>query len=323
MLRTEALVVGYAGTAVLGPLDLYLESGEVVCLLGANGAGKSTLIRSLAGMQPALSGRVWLDGEVLSALSSRVRAQQLAVVLTDRVHGGLMTGYDLVCLGRYPHVDWGGRLGARDYEAVELALHQVGAEALAARQVIELSDGERQKIMVARALAQEPRLLILDEVTAFLDLPRRVEVMQILHRLARTRGIAVLLSTHDLDLAQRIADRVWLVDERRELQIGAPEDLMLHGHFARAFASEGLRFDADSGELLLRERDSRPVQLTGEGPRRLWAERALKRAGYHVAEAAPLRVVANEDSFVLHNGAAVHHHRTLAALVSALPKASA
>lgn len=172
MLRTEALVVGYSHTPILGPLDLRLEPGEVVGLLGANGTGKSTLIRSLTGMQPALSGQVWIDGADLRAMSSIARAQKFAVVLTDRVQGGLMTGYDLVGLGRYPHVDWAGRLTAKDHAAVELAISQVGAEHLAHRLVAELSDGERQKIMVARALAQEPRLLVLDEVTAFLDLPR-------------------------------------------------------------------------------------------------------------------------------------------------------
>jgi iron complex transport system ATP-binding protein len=260
-----------------------LPAGELVCLIGPNGAGKSTLIRTLAGMQRPLRGSVLLMGDDVHELPTRELARRLSVVLTERVNPGLLSARTLVSLGRHPHTDWSGRLMAQDDAAVQQALDAVGAAALAERQVIELSDGERQKIMIARALAQEPALLILDEPTAFLDLPRRAEVMQLLRRLAHDDGRAILLSTHDLDLALRTADRIWLMARDGTLQAGAPEDLILSGAFEAAFRAEGVSFDAQTGAFRLNTQTGGQISVAGGGLPALWTRRALERAGYAIA----------------------------------------
>jgi iron complex transport system ATP-binding protein len=213
------------------------------------------------------------------------------VVLTETVHPGLASVYDLAALGRYPHTGWSGLMADEDHRAVREALASVGALELAHRPVADLSDGERQKVMIARALAQEPRLLVLDEITAFLDLPRRVEVMRLLRRLAHSSRRAVLVSSHDLDLALRSADRLWLLPKGGKLEAGAPEDLVLSGAFEAAFAAEGVAFDREEGSFHV-HRDARgEVELSGEGLELLWTRRALERQGLKVAREGTRRDV--------------------------------
>jgi iron complex transport system ATP-binding protein len=284
ILRTTTLTIGYQprrqpATVIAEKLTLQLRAGELVCLLGPNGAGKSTLMRTLAGMQPPLAGQVWIDGTDIATLPAQRLARKLSVVLTERVDAGLLSAYALVALGRYPYTDWRGKLTTEDEAIVQQAMKSVGAVPLAARPVSELSDGERQKVMIARALAQEPKLMMLDEPTAFLDLPRRVEIMQILRDLAHNSQRAILLSTHDLDLALRSADVMWLLANGR-LHIGAPEDLVLSGAFAEAFASEGVTFDPLSGSFRIQNGQKGNIDVVGEGVQAVWTVRALKRAGY-------------------------------------------
>lgn len=320
MLRTQGLCVGYDGQTLLGPLDLHLPPGRLVCLLGANGAGKSTLIRTLCGMQAAIAGSVLLDGLALERLSSAERARRLAVVLTDRVEAGLLTGFELAALGRYPYLGWAGRLSTDDRRLVRKSLLAVGAETLAAKPVAEMSDGERQRVMLARALAQQPKVLVLDEITAFLDLPRRIETLHLLQRLAREQRLAILLSCHDLDLALRCADQIWLLDAQRRLHVGAPEDLVLDGCLGEAFCASGLRFDIERGEWGMAQSYARPVRLVGQGATRIWALRALQRVGYREAEVADLVVVAEPGGYRLMRHGNQQRFSRLGALVDAVER---
>ena len=290
IVQTRGLWIGYAPKrrprmVVAADLDVELLEGELVCLLGPNGAGKSTLMRTLAGLQKPLAGAVLLEGRDLHGLTERDRARLLGLVLTERVDVGNLSAAALVGLGRYPYTGWDGRLAAEDEAVVRWALDAVGAGGLAERSVGELSDGERQKVMIARALAQEPAVLLLDEPTAFLDLPRRVEIVQLLRRLASDSERAVLLSTHDLDLALRCADRLWLLPPDGPLQTGAPEDLVLSGAFQRTFAD--VEFDAAIGSFSLAQESVGAVGLVGDGLEAVWTARALERAGFCVAEDAP------------------------------------
>lgn len=331
VLATHALTVGYhdrrAGdTRVLSDLDLALPRGELTCLLGPNGSGKSTLLRTLVGMQPPLTGEVTLDGDPLGSLDAAERARRLSVVLTDRIDVGMMTGADLVALGRTPYTGWSGRLTARDHAVVRWALRSLAAERFAHRRVAQLSDGERQRVVIARALAQEPAVLALDEPTAFVDVPRRVELTQTLRHLARECDLAVLLTTHDLDLAVRVADRVWLIEPSADgarLHVGAPEDLVLSGVMARAFASDEVSFDLSRGTFVPVGHGVGTVRVEGEGVEAVWAGRALEREGFEVTRdtAVPAdAVVAVRPGPVwrLTVGAGPgSEHPTLAALVAA------
>ncbi|MEH2088650.1 ABC transporter ATP-binding protein [Nostoc sp.] len=287
ILTTHNLTIGYKTSrktfrCVASDISVSLQAGELVCLLGPNGAGKSTLLRSLAGMQPPIDGEVRLLGENIYKLAPQELAKRLSLVLTEKVDVGMLSAYTLVSMGRYPYTDWWGNLTPEDETIVTWAIKSVGAVHLAQRQVSELSDGERQKIMIARALAQSPIVMLLDEPTAFLDLPRRVEIMQLLRQLARETNQAILLSTHDLDLALRLADKVWLLSTNGILNVGAPEDLVLSGAFADTFESEGVEFDVASGEFHLHTSHKGEINLIGEGIATIWTIRALKRAGFKV-----------------------------------------
>jgi cobalamin transport system ATP-binding protein len=284
MLDLHKLTIGYSRARrpdfiVAEDLSVTLRAGEMACLLGPNGAGKSTLMRTIAGMQAPLAGRVLLRGEDIHRLSSRALARRLSVVLTERASVGILSAYALVALGRHPHTNWAGTLTEKDHGAMQT----VGATELARRSVDELSDGERQKVMVARALAQEPQVMILDEITAFLDLPRRIEMMQILRDLAHRENRAILLSTHDLDLALRSADRIWLLPMDGEICAGMPEDLVLSGAFSAAFASEGVEFGQRDGSFKIHRRAAiGEIGVTGEETRAYWTARALERHGFQV-----------------------------------------
>jgi iron complex transport system ATP-binding protein len=278
-LRSEGLAVGYAGRPVLSGLDLELRAGELVCLLGPNGAGKSTLLRTLAGLQPPLAGRVLLEGRDAAGLPAAARARRIAIVLTERMDLGRLSVWDMAALGRYPHTGWSGRLAPEDREAVRRGLEEAGAWELRARPCDELSDGEKQRAFLARALAQDPAALLLDEPTAFLDLPRRVEAMRALRRLARGRSRAVLLSTHDLDLALRAADRLWLVSAAGSLRAGAPEELALSGAIAATFDQGDVAFDRATGEFRIHGRANRSARVSGDPELVFWTARALEREG--------------------------------------------
>jgi len=287
ILNTNNLTIGYkisrGGTRiVVADICASLIPGELVCLLGANGAGKSTLLRTLAGMQPPIHGTVELLGNDIYNLSPQELAKLLSLVLTEKIDVGMLCAETLVGMGRYPYTDWWGNLTAKDEKIVQWAIASVGSLHLAKRNVNQLSDGERQKIMIARALAQEPALMLLDEPTAFLDLPRRVEIMQLLRQLAQQTNQAILLSTHDLDLALRLADKIWLLTADGSLEIGAPEDLILNGIFTETFQSEGVEFDATSGEFRLHTPIRGEISLVGGGIETLWTKRALQRFGFVV-----------------------------------------
>lgn len=247
-LATAGLSIGYdekgtAGTIACG-LDVSLQSGQFVCLLGPNGAGKTTLLRTLSGALPPLAGDIRLRGTQLSAIPPRERAHQISVVLADRISAGMMDARSLVALGRHPYSGWLGRLNAKDRESIAWALEIVGASKLAERPVAELSDGEQQKVAIARALAQEASILLLDEPTAHLDLPNRIETMALLRQLSHEKNLSILLSTHDLELALRQADQLWLLAANGTLRQGTPEQLARDGALARAFAHEALSWES-------------------------------------------------------------------------------
>lgn len=295
-LQTQNLQVGYrrsrkAYQVISSDLDLNLKSGEMACLLGPNGAGKSTLLRTLAGMQAPLQGRILLLSADLHRLNACEKARILAVVLTERPHLGSMRVQEVVALGRYPYTNSLGTLNAHDKEKVQWAIRITGILELKERNFLELSDGERQKVMIARALAQECKVMILDEPTAFLDLPRRVEIIHLLRKLAHETKCAILLSTHDLDLAMRSADTLWLLGPDGKLCVGQPEDLALNGAFAQTFSTNGVEFDRKSGAFLTQKEYcgeailiSKDIHSPDLEATRMWTTRALERLGYKIVE---------------------------------------
>ena len=228
-IRLSNLAIGYPGKhsvkIVAEGISESLQSGELTCLIGENGAGKSTLLRTLSGFLPALSGEISIMGKPLRAYREKELATVIGVVLTEKTNLQNMTVAELVGMGRSPYTGFWGRLSAKDRQKVDEALSLVGIGWLRERMVQTLSDGERQKVMIAKALAQETPIIFLDEPTAFLDYPSKVEILHLLHRLSQEMGKTIFLSTHDLELALRVADRVWLMKKGEPVQTGSPKNL--------------------------------------------------------------------------------------------------
>ena len=254
MLDLDSLAVGYRSAAgpLLSGMEVSAEPGDFICILGRNGSGKSTLMRTIAGLQPALAGRALLAGEDIASLRPGTRARRIAVVLTERAFNPGLRVEDVIALARQPFTGWEGRLGDADRAAIADAVAVMGIAPFLRRYFSNLSDGERQRVMIARALAQTPRLMILDEITAFLDLPSRVEIMALLRSHARRHGQVVLLSSHDLDLSLQLSDRVWLLDGAGGFSVGAPDALSRSGAVGRAFDTDAIRFSPSQGRFEIR-----------------------------------------------------------------------
>lgn len=247
LISTRSLAVGYkrngADVALLSGLDLDLMAGSLVALLGMNGAGKSTLLRALTGDTRPLEGQLLYDGKELSSMSLVQRARFMGLVSTERTLAGGLTVTELVEMGRQPHTGFLGRLGRQDREIVARAIDSVGMSHKAHAYTASLSDGERQKCMIARALAQETPVIVLDEPTAFLDVASRIETMQLLSDLAHTQGKAVLLSSHDMSQSLLKADSLWLITHDRRVLTGTPAQLISQGAMDSLFDSPSIRFN--------------------------------------------------------------------------------
>ncbi len=264
---------------VASGVNASLHSGELTCLLGANGVGKSTLLRTLSGFQPKLNGEIFINNKEIGLYKEKELSSVISVVLTDKCDIYNMTAIDLIGLGRSPYTGFWGSLSNHDKNEIDKAIRLVKIEDLAHRMIHTLSDGERQKVMIAKALAQDTAIIYLDEPTAFLDFPSKVEMMQLLHRLSRETNKTIFLSTHDLELALQIADKVWIMDKKEGVTIGAPEDLALNGFLERFFASDGLVFDYATGLFKVYNRCHSQIKLIGKGSKYDMMRKALLRNG--------------------------------------------
>lgn len=316
-------------SVVISPdLSLSIRPGEIVMLMGPNGSGKSTLMHTMAGLLPPLAGEVQLGEKPLSSLTMKEVARQLSLVLTERIPAGNMDVWEVVTIGRYPYTGFRGVLSAEDKRICEEALDTCRLTELRERIFDTLSDGEKQRVMIARALAQETPLILLDEPTAHLDLPSRLEVTTMLRTLAHKLGKSILISTHELDLALGWADTIWLLDRSGAITAKAPEDLILDGDIERVFGDPRLRFDQERGEFSIAEEPGQQIHLTGEGLRYSWTYRALHRLGYGIISGdlppETSSITISEAGWTLRTptGITTQHH-SITALLSALGERSA
>ncbi|MGW8121650.1 ABC transporter ATP-binding protein [Roseivirga echinicomitans] len=289
ILSTRSLTVGYKDKkqvkSVLSNLNLSLEKGKLTCLLGTNGAGKSTLMRTIGGIQKPLAGDIFMQGKPLESIDAKTLSKQLSLVLTDRTAPGNLTVYALVSLGRFPYTSWLGTLSQKDKDIIFMAMEATGTLEFANKHIGELSDGERQKVMIARTLAQDTEVIFLDEPTAHLDLPNRMEIFHLLRELAVKSNKAILLTSHELDMALANADHLWLINQNQSIDAGLPEDLVLSGALEEAFKREHLRFDYELGGFKRISKNVKTrIKLTGEAILIRWTRSALERAGYEVTQ---------------------------------------
>jgi iron complex transport system ATP-binding protein len=291
LLETKDLNIGYraeSGDKVLGvSLNLKLEKGKLVALLGPNGSGKSTLIRSISGLLSILGGSIFIEGDSIDNLSRNKRAQKISVVLTDSINTVGLSVFEVVSYGRFPYTNWLGKLVDNDIKIIEESLKLVDMLDYINRKINTLSDGERQRVMIAKALAQQSDIVILDEPTAHLDLVNRVEMMKLLRKLAHEQNKAILLSTHELDLAMQSADILWLMSNNQSISVGAPEDLILNNAMQQVFAKSSVDFDHLSGMFKIRHDLKTQMSFKCDDAQvALWTKKALEKIGIDLIKEA-------------------------------------
>lgn len=285
-IELQNLSVGYEQPGadpleILTDINLSAKRGEMVALIGSNGVGKSTLLRTLAGFQSWFTGNIRISGRSLKEISAKELATIMSFVSTENVRVPNLSVFDLVAYGRFPYTNWIGMLADEDKTRVTKAIEKVGLRGFENRPVAQISDGERQRAMIARALAQDTPIIVLDEPTAYLDVSNKYEIFHLLQVLATERKKTILLSTHDLNIALREVDKLWIATENETYQ-GAPEDAVLHGWLNQLFKNEHVGFDAGEGEFFFKKEFKAKVKVEGEGLPLTWTLRALNRKGYQI-----------------------------------------
>ena len=242
-LETEKLSVGYDGKPLIRDVCLQVQRGKIVTLIGPNGSGKSTILKTIVGQLSKVSGTVLLEGAPMERCGQKEVAKRMAILMTERIHPELMTCYDVVSTGRYPYTGALGLLGKEDKRIVEESLELVHGRDMADRPFEAISDGQRQRILLARALCQTPEIIVLDEPTSYLDIRYKLELLTILKTMVREKNLAVLMSLHELDLAQRVSDTVVCVSGDRIDRMGPPEEIFSNDYIARLYHMEPGKYD--------------------------------------------------------------------------------
>ena len=250
-LGTYDLTVGYNGVPLISDIAMSAARGEIITLIGPNGSGKTTILKTIARQLAPVAGTILIEGDDIKRLSGREIAREMAVVLTERIRPDLMTCYEFVSAGRYPYTGNFGLLTDKDREAVDAALRLVNASEIAERYVSEISDGQYQRLLIARAVCQEPEIIVLDEPTSFLDIKHKKELLEILSGMSKTKGVSVIMSLHEIDLAERISDRIVCVKGDRIAAYGTPDEIFAGSTIPDLYGIDAGSYDALLGKLEL------------------------------------------------------------------------
>ncbi len=288
ILSIENLSIGYGSAdniskMVFSDIILQAKKGENIAIIGRNGIGKSTLLRTIGRLQKPLKGNILVKGKDISHYTKQEFARLVSFVSTEIIRISNFRLFDLVALGRFPYTGWIGKLGKDDYNIVNESIYQVGIDDLKYKLINEVSDGERQRAMIARALAQDTEIIILDEPTAFLDLPSKYEIIRLLNELTVNKGKTIVFSSHDLSITLQEADKIWLM-ETNKIAEGAPEDLILNKDIYNLFDNSRMTFNIESGDFRLARNKPGKISITGKGIVKYWTRRALERIGYEISD---------------------------------------
>jgi len=294
-------VSGRTGNALLPPLYAHAGKGELIAVIGRNGIGKSTLLRTIAGLQQSLGGEILFRDKSIRGYSRLEMAKEVGYISTEIVKVSNMSVYDLVSLGRYPYTNWIGKIDAENHNLITEAIKSTSMSGFSERFISELSDGERQRAMIARLIAQDTEIMVMDEPTAFLDIGSKYEILHLMSRLAHNNDKTILYSTHDMHMAISMSDRIWLIIDNHLVE-GSPEDLMIAGMFDHLFDSSPVRFNSDDGTFDFSILKKGSIFLEGDGIKKHWTEKAINRAGYTVSKKRTIpciRVPDEKDKFYI------------------------
>ncbi|HLN19593.1 MAG TPA: ABC transporter ATP-binding protein [Bacteroidales bacterium] len=292
-------------TSLLPPLSASAGKGELISVIGRNGIGKSTLLRTISGIQNKTGGVIYLNNKELFSYSRNELARISGFISTENIKVSNMNVFDLISLGRHPYTNWIGNLTEIDHLIISNAIDRTSVSDLKFRYISELSDGERQKTMIARLIAQDTSVMIMDEPTAFLDVRSKFEILHLMYSLTRQEGKTIIFSTHDLNIALKHSDKIWLILEDGITE-GAPEDLMIKGKFDHLFESSSVKFNSDDGSYSFGDKiDRGQIKVSGEGTKRHWTEQALQRAGFNIVRSmASITIKVDESKWIISDGTA-------------------
>ena len=255
VLKTENLVIGYkskkSNSIIADQINVELQKGKLTCLIGKNGIGKSTLLRTLSKMQPALGGEIKLENKNIEGFSRNQLAKMISLVLTERIPTSNLTVYELIALGRQPYTNWIGQLNKKDITQINMAIAQSQLEDLVNQRCDELSDGQLQRAMICRALAQNTDLIILDEPTAHLDIQHKIETFKLLSNIAHELNKAILISSHEIQLATQMSDRLWIMTKNKMIT-GTPAALIDSNEINMLFDSKSILYDKESNQFIMK-----------------------------------------------------------------------
>lgn len=280
---TKQLSVGYQGVPVIKDIEIGLQKGEIMTLIGPNGAGKSTILKSIAGQLELISGTIYLEQKDFLQMTGNERAKKMAVVLTERLKSEMMTCEDVVATGRYPYTGRFGLLEERDHRIIKEAMDLVHVTEIRDQDFKKISDGQRQRVMLARAICQEPEIIILDEPTSFLDVKYKLEFLSILQKLKIQKQLTVMMSLHELELAERVSDRILCVNGNYVDRYGTPEEIFTQGYIKRLFSIETGNYDEESSSMELETVKGTPevfVIAGGGSGRKVYRNLQRKRVSF-------------------------------------------
>ncbi|MAE86876.1 MAG: ATP-binding protein [Flammeovirgaceae bacterium] len=322
VLEVKNLCIGYENKGqtkvIQKDINLSLERGQIISLMGQNGVGKTTFIKTISGLLDQLSGEIVYNGKSITRLSKLELARQLSVVLTEKPYSQNLSVLELIAIGRHPYSGWMGTLSEHDKKIIDWAISETHINYLANRKIYELSDGQLQKVMIARALAQETDIILLDEPAAHLDLYNKIEVMVLLRDIAR-KGKAILISTHDMQVSTQLSDKLWLFNFNQSVIQGSPEDLILDGTLEKTLYLQDYGYDMIHGTVDLAQ-NGIEIHVSGNENEVYWTEQALKRNGYRLTSEAEVSVTVKNRNWQLIVGQQTFDLKSIAELISKLSK---
>lgn len=319
ILQTQNLNVGYAdnATILLENINICASLGEFISLIGKNGIGKSTLLKTLIGLQNPISGNIFIENENLKSISIENLAQKISFVSTENIRIPNLKVIDFIALGRAPYTNWYGNLNKTDHKIISESIDLVNIENIKNKNIDKLSDGERQRALIARALAQDTDIIFLDEPTAFLDLQNKYEIFHLLNKLSKEKQKTIIFSTHDLNLALNESDKIWLIADKQIIE-GMPEEIVLNNTINKLFDNSQLLFEKTSGEFVKKQNNEKKISLIGSGVEFIWTKRALIRNNFNIVENAKISVsIKTENSTIweLNNEGKILKFNTLKDLI--------